>query len=193
MINLLPEDEKNKIYRIKKYKKVFTVMIFAIFSFLVFIFFSYFFRYFLFKQIEKINLSILRKEEAIIRNREIKLHQVAAKINKNLVNIESFWQDQFYYAPIFVKISNILPKGVFVTSIFMQRKEKNKKNAEGKIIGKDIFSDVYIYGWAESRKKLFNFKKNLEKEKWVSNVYFSPSSWVKPKNVDFSLNFEAKK
>ena len=191
MINLLSEEEKIKTEKIRKYKKAFSIMVFALFSFLVFIFSAYFFRQFLEMKVNKISLTLLKKEESLIRNREIKLHEVAERMNKNTIEIRKFWREQFYYAPIFVRLSKILPENVFITKMFVQKKEKDLKNIEGKVVGKNIFAEVYVYGWAEERKDIFSFKENLEREDWIKDVYFTPESWVKPRNVDFSLIFKA--
>ena len=51
------------------------------------------------------------------------------------------------------------------------------------------YADVHISGWINNRDNLFEFKNRLEGVKEFKDIYFLPSSWVKPTNVSFSLEF----
>lgn len=51
---------------------------------------------------------------------------------------------------------------------------------------------VSISGKARERNQLLKLKENLEKNKNFSKISFSSQSWLKEKEVPFSVNFEIK-
>ena len=81
------------------------------------------------------------------------------------------------------EISKIIPSEISLTnlSIFSE-----KKKNEGQTI------KVSLSGFAPTRKSLFYFRKKLKEAEFFKNVSFPPSNWIKPTDIDFSINFEVK-
>lgn len=181
-INLLPQKEKKELEKEKNWKKVFIILIFILIFILFLILIIFCLRTHLQSQIKPLKSALLERQEALANFQPQEFQQLAIRTNKNLSKIQKFWQEQIFIMPIFDKIASFIPDSIYFTGFSLQ-----------KIVqGDEKILDIYIKGWAEDREKLFYFKENLQKEKSFKDVYFSPSSWVEPSDIDFSLTFQFK-
>lgn len=121
---------------------------------------------------------IEEKNRVILLNQhieeEIKQH------NSSLSQLSSFYQKNIYLVPVLKKINILLPSGIYLDNLgFNLVKGQNEEKTRR----------VSLSGLSSSREKLIEFKTNLEKESQFLNVSFSPASWVKPTDVNFSVMF----
>ncbi|MBU1993066.1 PilN domain-containing protein, partial [Patescibacteria group bacterium] len=99
--------------------------------------------------------------------------------NEELARLVAFYEKQPLIAPIFKKISEIVPEEIYLNSLSLNP-NKDKK---------DRFQ-VSMTGHSETREALLEFKKNLESDLIFQGIYFPPSDWVKPSDINFSASFE---
>lgn len=92
--------------------------------------------------------------------------------NKNLLKLNSFYQQQINLTEVFKKISEVLPSEMYLTSFSYQ---------------KDNFQ-VSLSGFAPNREALLGFKKDLEKE--FPDPYFPPQNWIQSTDIDFQVRFK---
>lgn len=99
--------------------------------------------------------------------------------NKKLTAANDFYSRQVYFSKILKDVLEITNNGeLSLTNITMSGLKE----------GKEI--KVKLSGKSDTRDELLSFKKNLENSNKIKNVYFPPNSWVKSKNVDFTVSFE---
>ncbi len=181
MINLLPPNEEKELCREKRKKLIIILGSILLVSLLCLILILLSIKSYIWGEVElqKIILEQTRKEYEA--SDFPVLEETLRKYNKILLELGSFYDKQIYLTEILGKISNIQrPDGLYLTNLSLNREEDDKITAA-------------ISGFSETRDNLSLFKENLEKEKDFINPYFSPSSWIKPTDVDFYLTFEITK
>jgi len=178
MINLLPPEEKQNIFLLKKEKLtiIWGIIILVFLFCLGLILLSIRFRILAETNYQKNALEQAKKEN---QTRDfISLNNVIQKYNKELAQLDSFYKKEIYFHNTLSTIMNVpSPKGLYLMNFSLSR-------------GKTGAVQVNISGIADTRDNLLDFKKNIEENKEIKNIYFSPESWVSPKNVNFSLTFE---
>lgn len=110
--------------------------------------------------------------------------------NKNLSQISAIRKEQVSSVDVLEKISSLLPENAYLKYFSFQNSFKDIGDKEKGQLVRSFFAKVTISGVAQDRETLFLFKKSLDQEKSFQNVYFSPSSWVKPTNAEFSVDFD---
>ncbi len=175
MINLLPPQQKEELLEEEKYSLVLTLgILFLIFLIsLILILFSI--KIFISGEIEvqKILLSAEEKrfKESQIQNLEEKINAS----NQTLSKLNLFYQNQLNLTETLEKISGTLPPGTYLTTLNLN------------------LAQISLSGFSPTREILLEFKENLDKEGTFGEIYFPPSNWVKPIDIDFSVNFKIKK
>jgi len=167
MINLLPLSEKKALIEEENWKIV------LILGFLVLIFLI---------SLTLILLSIKIYLSGYVESQKIFLRQSYPQdlektieiTNQNLSKLNSFYQGQIDLTSILEKISNSLPPQIYLTSLSYQKERKK----------------VSLLGFAPTRQILLEFKKNLEKEKDFSEIYFPLQNLVEPIDINFSVTFK---
>jgi len=172
MINLLPLQEKKELEKREKLKLTLILGIIFI-IFLVYLF--------LILLSIKIYISSELGTQRIIYDIEEKkfntsevqeFQQRIIKANQNLAELDSFYHGQIDLTDILEKISALLPPGVSLKNLTWQKET----------------SQVSLSGFAPLRENLFELRNNLEKD--FEEVYFPPSNWLKPKDIDFRATFK---
>ncbi len=167
MINLLPLSEKKALIQEENWKIVlilgFLVLIFLIS--LILILFSI-----------KISISGQVESQKIFLSQPYPqdIEKMIEIANQNLSKLNSFYQSQIYLTKILERTSINLPPKAYLTS-FSYQKEGEK---------------VSLLGFAPTREILLEFKKNLEREKDFTEIYFPSQNWVEPIDINFSVTFK---
>lgn len=177
MINLLPPKEKKELKKEQTWNKVFLIFGFLV-IFLVVLGFIF----------SLLNSTLSLRDNKIEEKLEDfqlqNFQKTISRTNQELAKINQFWQQQIFVVPLFEKIASLMPPSIYLTKVSFQ-KEDLKKEGKRKVLVK-----LYLSGWGGRREDIFNFKQNLEKEKDFFDVYFLPTSWIVPVNVDFSLTLK---
>ena len=100
-------------------------------------------------------------------------------INQNLSNLSSFYDRQPNLTELLGKISHIISADMYLNSMSLK-----PNGGDG-----DRFQ-VLLTGYSPTREILLDFKKKLEVEPSFQGIYFPPSNWVKPVDINFSAIFE---
>ena len=180
MINLLPEKEKREIEMEVTVRKIFICLIFVSVSLIFLIFILSSLKIYISGQRESLE-SILVAKEAELRTSEFQnFKKIITKTNQDLSKIQKLWQNQILIVPFFEKISSLVPSTIYFTNFSFKKNQMEK----------EILAEIHISGFAKNRESLFNFKQNLESEKDFKDIFFLPSSWVQPTDVDFSLSLK---
>ncbi len=173
MINLLPEEGKKEFIMERKIKIV-TILGTLSLVFLVFLgvlLFSV--KIYILSQLQSEKTSF-NLENLSIDTPEIKaLEKNTKELNQKISQLNSFYKEQTSISQVLEEISNILPSETYLTS-FSYQKEK---------------SQVNLFGFAKTRENLLDFKKSLENQKNITNIYSPISNLTKPIDIDFFFSF----
>lgn len=125
---------------------------------------------------------ILELEQHRLKTTEIQdLENKVNLINQNLLNLNSFYLKQISFTQLLEKIYQILPTEIYLTQLSLTKIDQKKEKS---------IVEASLSGFSPSREVLFRFKKNLEKEPDFQEIYFPPSNWIKPTDIDFNLTFK---
>lgn len=97
----------------------------------------------------------------------------AVALNKNARLILSFYEDQIPLSRSLRTLEETLPPQMYVTNMTWQERT----------------SQISLAGYAQDREVLFAFRQNLEREPSFSEVFFPPSNWVEPSDIEFQVSF----
>ncbi len=98
--------------------------------------------------------------------------------NADLLKIRSFLDKEIYFNDALKNILEIQrPQGLYFTTLSLNRDDSGKIK-------------VIILGFSNSRENIMIFRENLKKSDKIGNLYFSPDSWIKATNSNFSISFD---
>jgi len=171
MINLLPPAEKENLESDKIKKAV--IIFWIILLFAAFCLFSILF------SIKTYLKSQARQDpEAFNREQIARIEEFKASsnfANQSIENLNKFYKGKIYFSDILAKVFSMLPEQVYLDEI-------SAELGENKI-------SVSVSGYSPDRPTLLLLKENLEKDSSFGEIYFSPSNWIKPQNINFSVVF----
>jgi len=167
MINLLPPEEKENLLREESWNLVLILgTLFLIFLIcLALILFSV--KIFISGQLEAQKILLLQEEKKFEESQIQSLEEKITVSNQTLSKLNSFYQSQTNLTEILEKISETLPPETYLTTLNLN------------------LAQISLSGFSPTREILLEFKKNLEKEQTFGEIYFPPSNWVKPTDIDF--------
>lgn len=181
MINLLPPKEKKKLLLEKK-KKIITIfwflILFFIFCLILFLFFA---KTYLQNELksEKSVLGVVNKgtEQSEIQS----VRQRVKLANLNFKKLNSFYRKKIYFSDILENISKIVPPEISLKEISINYSINKKKK---------LVAEISLSGFSPSREILFNFREKLQNDNYFKEIYFSPSNWIKPTDINFFITFK---
>lgn len=178
MINLLPLEEKQKLLLFKKEKLAaiwgIVVLVFLICLTLVLLSIKF---YILSETDYQKNILAQNEQQNQIPD-FANLNGIIQKYNATLAQLDSFYKKEIYFNQALKIITDVpSPEGLYLTNFSLDRDEKGIVKAS-------------VSGVSDTRDNLLIFQKNIEQDQEIKNPYFSPESWINPKNVNFSLTFE---
>ncbi len=102
--------------------------------------------------------------------------------NDDLSKIRSFLNREIYFNDVLKNILEIKrPQGLYFTGLSLNRDDSGKIK-------------VIILGFSNSRENILlfreNIRENIQKSDKINNLYFSPDSWIKAANSNFSVSFD---
>ncbi len=194
MINLLPPKEKEELIseRNKKLAIVLGNIIVISLACLALILFSL--KFYILREINY-QKNIYDNNEEKYQNPDFLLFKgLVEKYNTTLVQINDFYKKEIYFNDILKNVIEIQrPAGLYLTSIDIHRvKEDNLPTSATSETLRAGKIKVSLSGVSNTRDNLLIFKSNIEKDEKIENVYFPSHNWIKPKDIIFNLNFNAK-
>ncbi len=187
--NLLPSNQKEEIKSEILKKKISLILFFlgVNICFLVAIIFSFLF--YISKENTQVDKKIITIENQITEPQFDALKKQISTANQNLNKISNTKKEQVSSVDVLEKISSLVPSEIYLKSFTFQNIFKGTEDKETKEMIGTFFAKITLSGVSQDRETLFLFKKSLDQEKSFQNIYFDPSSWVKPINADFTLEF----
>lgn len=179
MINLLPSEEKEKLYLEIIKREVIILWLLVLFFLFCLLLILFSVKIYSQSQIQSQKVLLLAVKKELEQS---EIAELEAKVNSaNLIftKLNSFYQKKIHFSEILEKISEILPQGVSLTNLSSQLSSTGEENV----------IKVSLSGFSLTRENLFEFKQNLEKEPGFKEISFPPANWVKPLNIDFSASF----
>ncbi len=167
MINLLPPQYKAELKEEESWKLVLILEILVLIFLICLALILFSVKIFISGQLEAQKILLLQKEKKF---EESQIQSLEGKIiisNQTLSKLNSFYQDQ-------TNLTEILEK-IFETYLTILNLDP---------------AQISLSGFSPTREILLEFKKNLEQEELLGEIYFPPSNWVKPTDIDFSVNFK---
>ena len=175
MINLLPSQEKEELRKEEQFKVILILGIIIIASLVYFSLILCSINIFLSGELKSQEIIYTQREKEL-KNPQIQAFQTnLADFNKKISQLDSFYQDQFAFTEILEKISGMIPPEISFLSLSLSLKEKT--------------AECSFSGFSPSRDILVQFKDILEKEESFTEIYFPPTCWIKPEDINFTINF----
>jgi len=191
-INLLPEGEKKELKLEEVHQKLFSALVFVLIFLIFFVFILFSLKIYITSETKDLKNIVSEKEKELRGLGFQDFKKIINQTNQNLAKIQKFSENQIFLTPLFEKLSTLKPPQIYFTSFSFQKRIRVVKEEETAESRKEILADFYISGWADKRETLFLFKKNLEKVKEFQELYFTPTSWISPSEVEFSFSFQIK-
>lgn len=180
MINLLPPEEKEK-FLIERRKKLITILWALVFFFLFcFLLISFSVKFYIKGQVEAQKIILQRLEKEFEQSGVQDLQKEINSINLTLTKLKEFYQKKTYLTEILERVSNTLPQETYLTNLSIVLLNNDEESG----------FKFSLSGFAPARGTLFELKKNLEKESDFKELYFPPTNWVKPIDIDFFVTFK---
>jgi len=176
MINILPEKQKKLIrheYWMRLLSMIMIMFIFLSIFATILILPLYFFSIAKEKFLEK-KLEVFDNENSGIKIED--MSKVTEDINKKTKILDTKWKENIFVSDILKIILTVVPEKIKILQITYN------ENLDGVIIFK-------IYGKADDRAVLKDFKIILENEGHFKDVNLPVSNFVKKTNIDFSVSF----
>ena len=185
MINLLPAQYKEELKQEEGWKLVLILEILVLIFLICLTLILFSVKIFISGQLEAQKILLFQEEKKFEESQIKNMEEKITISNQTLLELNSFYQSQTNLTEILEKISEILPINVYLTTLNFNplTATENEKHA----------AQISLSGFSPTREILLEFKKNLEKEQTFEEIYFPPSNWVKPTDIDFSVNFKIKK
>jgi len=175
MINLLPPQQKEELKKEEQYK---IVLILGMIIFICLIYFSlilHSINIFLSGEAESQTIVYSQREKEL-KNPQIQALQAnLADFNQKVFQLDSFYQNQVVLTEMLEKISATIPPEISLLSFSLSLEEKTVK--------------CILSGLSPDREILVKFKDILEKEEIFTEIYFPPTCWIQPKDINFTINF----
>ena len=180
MINLLPAQQKKELLEEKDLRLILILGILFL-SFLL----SLFLVLFLMKNYIAVDLEIKRivlEEEKTAVAFSQGTEREIIEANTLLSDLKFFYQNTYTMTSVLEKFQKILTPETYLTNLNIAIiKEGQAKVAQ-----------VSFSGYCPDRETLLQFKEIIKEEGWVSSVSFSPESWIKPTEINFSASLKTK-
>jgi len=181
MINLLPKSEK-EFLQIEETKKLIVILgavVLGSLICLILILFSV--KIYISGQAESQRIILLEAEKEFKQSESQILQEKINWANLTFSQLSSFYQQKLNFTEVLEKISKTLPPGIYLTNLSLNP-----------LTGEQDFkaAQISLSGFAPDRETLFEFKKTLESEVNFKEIYFPPTNWIKPAEIDFNITLK---
>lgn len=178
MINLLPPKEKKEFALEIKKNLFITLWGMVLISLLCFILVLFSLKLYILGEVNSNGIILEQVEKRHQTEDFLAFKKTVQGYNAKLSQAQSFLLKEIYFGGVFNAILEIQrPYGLHFTGLSINRGD------DGKI-------KVIILGFSSNRENILYFSENIKKSNKVSNVYFSPDSWIKAANSNFSVSFD---
>jgi len=176
MINLLPIQQKEELLLEEKFKLVLIlgIIILVLFISLFLILFSI--KISILSEVEVQNIYFGEREKELKAPQMQELEEKIKSSNLVISKLNSFYQKETDLTSILEEISKIFPEGTYLTSLSFN----------------PSLLQFSLSGFSPDREALLKFKENLEGQEKFEEIYFPPTNWMTPIDINFSVSFKLK-
>lgn len=179
MINLLPPEEKDILRKEEKYRLAFIFGVFVLFFLAALSSILFSIKIYLSGQAEGYSILIDFEQQKSTTLETQNIEKEINLTNQNLSELTTFYKQQPRLTELLKEISDLIPEGIYLSSLSLNPNQTEQGRFQ-----------VSLTGYSDNRDLLLGFKKSLESEPSFQGIYFPPSSWVKPEDINFSASFE---
>lgn len=180
MINLLPPEEKEELLLEQKKRIIIILGILVLFFLICLFLFSFLVKIYLEIQVVSQKELFQEIEKGSLQSEMQGLKSKITLINQDLTKLEQFYKEKIYFSEILEKISQTIPRDVYLTNFSATISPAEKKS----------LIKIFLSGFAPTREILFEFNKKLEEESDFKNISFPAANWIKPRDINFFVSFE---
>jgi len=190
MINLLPTEEKEELKLIETCKKMSVIFVYFLLCLILFISFLFFLNSYIELEIDELEVLVSMKNKELESYKFQEFKEETLEVNQNLKSISFHQNEEILISSFINEIYKMTPVDIFFESINLEKDSRLIENKDTKQTKKEIFANINLSGSASTREVLYFFKKILESKPYFKEVYFSPDSWTKSKNAEFTVRLE---
>jgi len=177
MINLLPPAERENLIKEARLRLFFVWGVFVLFFLATLSLVLFSVNVYLSGETAGYKILVDYEQQKSVTSEAQSTEKEIGEINQKLTALYAFYQGQPKITELFQKISEIIPEAIYLNSLSLD------------LIKGDGFR-VSLTGYSGTREALLGFKKSLESDPVFKGIYFPPSNWVKPVDINFSASFE---
>lgn len=179
MINLLPEQEKELLFKLKQRKLVIVLIIEFSVALLCLVLALFALKFYMLKSISYQKAILDDTQKQYQTPDFISFKSLIEKSNQDVVKTNTFYNKQVFYSNALKNIIGVSrPVGLSFVELVIEPSDKPNT------------LKVTLSGNSDTRDHLLAFKNSLESASNIKEVYFPPDSWIKPTKVDFFITFE---
>jgi len=179
MLNLLPPTEKINLQKKENYQLILILGATVLFFFITLSLILFSVEIYISGQAEAEKILADSEKERFEASETQNLEGEINLINQNLSRLDSFYESQPVWSKSLEEIAEIMPGVMYLNTLSLQPVPKKENKFQ-----------VALGGYCPTREDLYEFKRKLEEESNFNEVSFPPVSWVKSKDINFSVTFE---
>ncbi|MFH1780649.1 MAG: PilN domain-containing protein [Candidatus Nealsonbacteria bacterium] len=179
MINLLPPAEKNILKKEEKRCLIFIWGVFILFFLIALSLVLFAIKIDLAGKVAGYQTLLDCEWQKSVTSEVQNIEKEINAVNQNLKELDVFYKEQSPVTPLFQKISELIPEEIYLNSMSLSPNQEKKDHFQ-----------VSLTGHSQTREALLELKKSLESQPVFQGIYFPPSNWVKPSDINFSASFE---
>lgn len=170
MINLLPPEEKKELLTEEAKRLTIILGLVVLLSLFCLIIILSFLKIYLLIQVDSQDdvLELIKKQVETSEAQVIK--EKVEDSNQKFARINDFYEQKSDLEKTLERLTQTIPGEIYLTNLSYSKTS----------------SQIILAGFSPSRDLLVQFKKNLEQKEEFQEIYFPPSSWIEPIDVDFS-------
>lgn len=181
MINLLPPEEKEKIFLENRKKLIVILGITIIIPLVCLVLMLISMKLYTSAQVNSERVNLEQAKKVYETPNLLTFKNTIIKNNSTIGVLKSFYEKETYITDVLkIILSLTRPPNLYVTNLSLIKDDKGDIN-------------ITASGFSKSRDNLLVFQKNINANTNIKNPYFSQESWVDPENVTFYLTFEINK
>ncbi len=177
MINLLPEQERQKLFldRRRKLTIIFVGIVLAFLICLILILTAI--KFYILSEVDS-QKGTLAQVQQQNQSQEFKdLSNTIKRYDAILAQLDVFYKKELYFNQALKTITGVPgATGIHLANFALSRDKKGNVQ-------------VGVSGVSDTRDNLLDYKKNIELTQQIKNLVFAPESWISPQNANFSLTF----
>jgi len=179
MINLLPPREKDVLKREEKRRLAFVWGVFVLFFLTTLSLVLFSVNTYLAGEVAGFQILVDYEQQKSLTMETQDIKKEIGVVNQKFAELNTFYKGQPRTTALFRKISEIIPEGIYLNSLSLNPSKDGNNRFQ-----------VSLIGHSDTRETLLGLKKSLDEGSDFQGVYFPPSNWVKPVDINFSASFE---